>query len=87
MSSSNWQYHQVSEKKNTYQVWFHHHKPILKYMYDGFIDICKREGLAIQKSRESEKDFYRMIYEESNGEKIDKRDYMAFYPDEFPNQE
>ncbi len=83
MDYSDWRYHQITQKKSTYQSWYKHHKPILKYMYDGFIEICKNEGLPIQKSVESEKDFYRMIYEESTGEKIDKQDYMEFYPEEF----
>jgi hypothetical protein len=38
--------------------------------------------MPIQRSIESRKDFYRMMYEESNGVLVDKRDYLSFYPEE-----
>ena len=74
-------YQKRAEKLSSYQTWFQHHEPILQSLYLQFLDICNEKGLPIEKSFESRKDFYRMMYEESNGKLIDKKDYLSFYPE------
>lgn len=77
-----WRYQQLSQKKSSFETWLKHHQPILDYIYIGFLDLCSQRGLPIERSFESRKDFYRMMYEECNGELIDKKDYIPFYPEE-----
>jgi hypothetical protein len=82
MDEKEWRYQQLAKKKSSFERWLKHHQPILDYMYLGFLELCSQRGLPIEKTIESRKDFYRMMYEECNGELIDKKDYISFYPEE-----
>lgn len=82
MEERDWRYKKLAEKKNSFEKWLKHHKPILDYMYLEFLDLCNQRGLPIERSTESRQDFYRMMYEECNGELVDKTDYIPFYPEE-----
>ncbi len=82
MENREWRYQELSKKKSSFELWLKHHTPLLEYLYDVFLQTCIEHEMPIERSIESRKDFYRMMYEESNGELVDKRDYLSFYPEE-----
>ncbi len=87
METREWRYQELTKKKSSFEVWLKHHLVLLEYLYDVFLQTCIEHEMIIERSIESRKDFYRMMYEESNGELIDKRDYLSFYPEEEKNHE
>ena len=82
MEEKDFRYQQLAKKKSSFETWFKHHQPMLDYIYHGFLELCSQKELPIERSVESRKDFYRMMYEECNGELVDKKDYIPFYPEE-----
>ncbi len=64
----------IEEKMDrlTYGEWKAKNEWIMKSIYEELDEIISKNGLKMIKDKESYDFFLRMIYEESNGEEIDK---------------
>ena len=64
----------IEEKMDrlTYGEWKEKNEWIMKSIYEELDEIISKNGLRMIKDKESYNFFLRMMYEESNGEEIDK---------------
>lgn len=64
----------IEEKMDrlTYGEWKAKNEWIMKSIYEELDEIISKNGLRMIKDKESYNFFLRMMYEESNGEEIDK---------------
>ncbi len=66
-------------KSNDFRRWLQVNRPILDYLFEELIRISNLKGIELSSSKESRDDFYRMMYEESNGDLVNPQDYPYFY--------
>ncbi len=72
-------------KSNDFRKWLQVNRPILDFLFEELIKISYRKGIELSDSKESRDDFYRMMYEESNGDVVNPEDYPYFYDISFEN--
>ena len=66
-------------KRKSYKLWLNHNKDVLEFLYNKFLDICEEKNFKIIEDDSTESDFYKMMYEESTGELMDKNYFSDFF--------
>ncbi len=64
---------------NHYDYWLSKNRNALEYLFEELINISSSYGINIYDDDESAENFIKMMYYESNGGTINKRDFPEYF--------
>ncbi len=66
-------------KSKSYQLWLNHNKEVLDFLYINFLEICEDNDFKLIEDDNTKSEFYKMMYEESTGELLNKNYFSDFF--------